>query len=249
MDLSSIDPYSDARPDNAKVVHIHLDLFVDFNETVLRGKVILFIEMTSGYDQIILDFYQLNEDKDKISVTDYLTGVNLEYAITKNVNSYGSKFTIQLPLKYKHDVNGYKYKYRLDTYYFHYNYKIQIECETCKGSSALYWLRSDQTSDGTYPMLITNNKISVPKDFNFVTICGVICNQIINVEDRCKHIFFETILMPSYTMIIMIASLEDIQYAPYDNVTLWAENKFIEQSKIMLVNIIQCSQCQSLSDR
>ncbi|KYQ56564.1 Leukotriene A-4 hydrolase, partial [Trachymyrmex zeteki] len=140
--------------------------------------------------------------------------------------------------------------------------KIQIMYETRKDSSALYWLRSDQTSDGTHPMLITNNKftyargifpcqdspsvrftytaeISVPKDLNFVTICGVTCNQTINDGDRCKHIFFETIPMPSYAMIIIVGSLKDIQYASEDNVTLWAENKFIEQSKIMVSNIIK----------
>jgi len=32
--------------------------------------------------------------------------------------------------------------------------------ETRKDSPALYWLRRDQTSDGTHPLLITNNKVN-----------------------------------------------------------------------------------------
>ncbi|KYN28313.1 hypothetical protein ALC57_02374 [Trachymyrmex cornetzi] len=107
MGLSSVDPYSYAIPDIAKVVHTHLDLFVDFNGTVLRGEAILFIEMIKlGYHQIVNIF------ENSISVTDCKSGQNLEYFINKNSANDGSQFIIHLPLYYRRNFTEYKYKYR-----------------------------------------------------------------------------------------------------------------------------------------
>ncbi|KYN35576.1 Leukotriene A-4 hydrolase, partial [Trachymyrmex septentrionalis] len=244
--------------DIARVLHIHLDLFVDFDETVLRGKAILLIDMKRGYDEIV-NIYQLNEDK--MYVTDYKSGDHLEYSVTQNVDSVGSKFLIRIPQLYKGPFTEYKYQYCITPYKFNYNCIIQIEYETRKDSPALYWLRSDQTSDGTHPLLITNNtfiyargilpcqdspsvrftftaEISVPSNFNSVIICGRTSKQMIHDGDRHKFIFFEKFPVPSYAMIIMVGSLERILI--YINlkrtVNLWIEKKYIEQSTTAFIN-------------
>ncbi|KAG5324424.1 LKHA4 hydrolase, partial [Acromyrmex heyeri] len=133
-----------------------------------------------------------------------------------------------------------------------YSCIIQIMYETRKDSPALYWLRSDQTSDGSHPFLITNNKftyargifpcqdspsirftfageISVPNNLSSVIICGRTHKRLIKDGSRYKFAFYETFPMPAYAMIIVVGSLEIVEL--HHNVNLWAEKKYIEQSK------------------
>ncbi|KAG5305557.1 LKHA4 hydrolase, partial [Acromyrmex insinuator] len=241
----------------ARVIHTHLELFVDFDETVLRGTAILFIKTKAGCDEIILDIYQLNEDK--MDISEYSSNDKLKYVVKQTPRNIGVNeyVVIQIPQKYRGRFTEFKYKYCDEPYQIDYNYAILITYETRKDSPVLYWLRSDQTSDGTHPLLITNNKftyargifpcqdspsvrftftaeISVPNNFNTVIICGRTCRLIINDGDRHIYMCFEMFPMPSYAMIIMVGSLEhlDLQH----NVSLWAEKKYIEQSKSCFAN-------------
>ncbi|KAG5348034.1 LKHA4 hydrolase, partial [Acromyrmex charruanus] len=214
--------------------------------------------MEPEYDEIILDIYQLNEDK--MDVSEYFSSDKLKYDVKQTHCSVGSEFiVIQIPQKYRGRFTEFKYKYCNKPYQIDYNCVILIMYETRKDSPVLYWLRSDQTSDGTHPLLITNNKftyargifpcqdspsvrftftaeISVPNNFNSVIICGRTCKPIINDGDRYIYMCFEMIPMPSYAMIIMVGSLETIHLDLQHNVSLWAEKKYIEQSKSCFAN-------------
>ncbi|KYN06404.1 Leukotriene A-4 hydrolase, partial [Cyphomyrmex costatus] len=144
--------------------------------------------------------------------------------------------------------------YHMTIYYIFCSYKIWIEYKTRKDSLALYWLRSDQTSDGTHPFLLTNNqftyargifpcqdspqvrftytaKISVLKAIT-VIVGGRQCKSIIKGDqDLHTHIFYETNPMPSYAIIIMAGLLK----SKHNNfITLWAEEKHFMQSKKVL---------------
>ena len=59
----------------------------------------------------------------------------------------------------------------------------------------------------------------------------------INIEDQCKQIFYETKWMPSYAVVIMVGSLERIKF-PQDNVTLWTEEQYINLSKTFFTKFI-----------
>ncbi|KYM96028.1 Leukotriene A-4 hydrolase [Cyphomyrmex costatus] len=139
--------------------------------------------------------------------------------------------------------------------YIFCSYKIRIEYKTRKDSLALYWLRSDQTSDGTHPFLLTNNqftnargifpcqdspeirftytaKISVSKAIRII-VGGRQCKSIIKGDqDHRTHIFYETNPMPSYAIIIMAGSLMSSKHNNF--ITLWAEEKHFMQSKKVL---------------
>ncbi|KYM98320.1 Leukotriene A-4 hydrolase, partial [Cyphomyrmex costatus] len=139
-------------------------------------------------------------------------------------------------------------------------YRILIEYETRKDSLALYWLRKDQTSNGTYPFLLTNNqftyargvfpcqdspqvrftytaKISVPKAIR-VIVGGRQCKSIIKGNpDRYTHLFYETNPMPSYAIIIVAGSLKSIggrYFMIKHKITLWAEERHFAQSEQIL---------------
>ncbi|KYN00616.1 Leukotriene A-4 hydrolase, partial [Cyphomyrmex costatus] len=136
-------------------------------------------------------------------------------------------------------------------------YRILIEYKTRKDSLALYWLRRDQTSDGTHPFLLTNNQftyargifpcqdspqvrftytaeISVPKAIR-VIVGGRRCKSIIKGNpDRYTHLFYETNPMPSYAIIIVAGLLRLHNFNRSKIVTLWAEEKHFEQSTRVL---------------
>ncbi|KYN01681.1 Leukotriene A-4 hydrolase, partial [Cyphomyrmex costatus] len=142
----------------AKVVHTDLELNIDFNETVIHGKAVLFIESKVDCDRIV-NTYGFQEDK--ISVEDYFTGNALVYKINKDVDNIGSNtFLIMLPRTLRNDERVHVYNNTVNKIHFLYNYRIRIEYKTRKDSLALYWLRSDQTSDGTHPFLLTNNQFT-----------------------------------------------------------------------------------------
>ncbi|KYM92118.1 hypothetical protein ALC53_01181 [Atta colombica] len=122
--------------------------------------------------ELILDIYQVNEDK--MRVTDYLTGDNLEYDITENVDSVG---IIKFKLSMKH----------LKTLLHCIGYET-AEISVSKGFNVI------------------NEKIK-----SIINIKSYI-KSIINIEDQCKQIFFEMKL--SYTMVIMVGSLERIKLIP-----------------------------------
>ncbi|XP_018397684.1 PREDICTED: leukotriene A-4 hydrolase-like [Cyphomyrmex costatus] len=246
--LTSNDPYSCVKPDDAKVVHTDLDLFIDFDETVIHGKAVLFIKSKADCDRI----------EDKITVKDDVTGNALVYKINKCIDNIGSEaFLIMLPRTLRNDEKLHDYKDTLDKIHFLYNYRILIEYKTRKDSLALYWLRRDQTSDGTHPFLLTNNQftyargifpcqdspqvrftytaeISVPKAIR-VIVGGRRCKSIIKGNpDRYTHLFYETNPMPSYAIIIVAGLLRLHNFNRSKIVTLWAEEKHFEQSTRVL---------------
>ena len=57
------DIHSFARPDEAIIKHLELDLTVDFNKKILSGKAVLTIENKTGTDTLHLDSRDLNITK------------------------------------------------------------------------------------------------------------------------------------------------------------------------------------------
>ena len=93
MALSPGDPNSFARPDQARVTHIHLDLDVDFDRKVLTGATILTVERVApDIDHVILDVNKL----DIHGILDEASGQTLEYTYGEALD-WGAKLDIKLP--------------------------------------------------------------------------------------------------------------------------------------------------------
>ncbi|XP_024893072.1 leukotriene A-4 hydrolase-like [Temnothorax curvispinosus] len=235
MDILSTnnDPYSCALPELARVTHTHLELNVDFEHKVLKGKAILTImKEWSDAQTVFLDSCNLDIKK----VTDYNTGSPLCYDIGPNC-SRGSIFKIKLP-KIKH-----------------VKCKIEIEYQTSEHSRALIWLTPEQTADGKYPFLLSNPKytyaramfpcqdtpsvknqysakISTPKNFSVIMSATLIV--IIETQDQVTHKFVQRSLTPAYGVFIAVGSLKEAKLGPRSIV--FAESKFIDESRTMFEN-------------
>ncbi|XP_071559235.1 leukotriene A-4 hydrolase-like [Temnothorax nylanderi] len=213
--LSTTDPHSFAKPEEARVKHIDLELNVDFYEKVLEGKAILTIERKPSVKQIILDRLGLVV----LNVTD-IDDKPLDCHVT-DVDSpaLGNPINVHLPQAVDIICNS--------------EYTIQIEYETISTSPALHWLTPAQTADNLHSFLLSNNKlmyarawfpcqdtpsvkftytakISVPKTCT-VLMSAVFQNK--NSEDPKLDVyeFCQDKSVPSYAVIIAVGALEKIE--------------------------------------
>ncbi|XP_011647771.1 leukotriene A-4 hydrolase-like, partial [Pogonomyrmex barbatus] len=203
MALSPEDPHSYARPDLAFVTDIHLELKVNFQEQILKGKAVLTIERKPSISEIILDSHKLFI----WSVKSLHPATNLTYEIGHE-SRFGSKFTINLPEPI----------HETDT-----RYKIEIEYQTSKNSPALHWLTSYQTANRTHPFI---HQIFVPS--GFVVLMSALLENILSYSTR-ENLFeyFQTIQVPSYAVAIAVGSLKIIHIS--EDIAVFTEPKYIQE--------------------
>jgi aminopeptidase N len=134
------DVWTYARPAEARVTHVDLDLDVDFDAKVVRGTAILDVLAARGARAIVLDTLDL----DILGITDE-RGRKLVYTVGAKDPELGSPLTIQL--------NGAK--------------KIRIAYKSAPGARALQWLTPEQTAGKRHPYLFSqgqsiNNRSWIP---------------------------------------------------------------------------------------
>ncbi|XP_071639826.1 leukotriene A-4 hydrolase-like [Temnothorax longispinosus] len=233
MALSPGDQHSYARPELARVTHTHLELNVDFGLKVLEGKAILDIEWEPSSNEIILDSYGLVVS----SVTDTLTQINLEHQVG-HCGTLGSKFAIQL-LQNVYNCNN--------------RCRIQIKYKTRPSSPALYWLTPEQTADGKYSFLLSNNKLtyarawfpcqdtpSIKTTYSATIVAPMSYTVLMSASSVTKiptsykrmiYKFSQKIPIPSYAVVIAVGVLEHDTLSYTSKIGVWAERKFLSSSK------------------
>jgi leukotriene-A4 hydrolase len=125
------DVHSYARPEEARVTHVALDLSPDFEASQLRGTARLRFERTAG-DSIILDIDDL-----VIHRVASPAGEPLEYRIGDDDPILGQPLIVRLPPRHS---------------------EFFIEYETAPHASAVQWLQPSQTAGGQLPFLFTQGQ-------------------------------------------------------------------------------------------
>ena len=126
------DIHSYARPNEARVTHVALDLKADFASKTLSGSSTLTVTRTSGAGQIVLDTSDLTIE----SVTDK-SGRALQFSLGNNEAILGRPLTVQLPA----DVT-----------------EIVIAYRTSPSAAALQWLTPEQTAAKKHPYLYSQGQ-------------------------------------------------------------------------------------------
>jgi leukotriene A-4 hydrolase/aminopeptidase len=124
-------PHSCARPDQAVIKHLHLDLKVDFEQKMLVGSATLKIERKDGAKELWLDTNNLSIEKVSSA------GKELEWKLGEHVSSLGEDMTITLPES---------------------GDEITIQYSSSPGAEALQWLSPEQTTDKKHPFLFTQSQ-------------------------------------------------------------------------------------------
>ena len=127
------DPHSFARPAEARLTHVAIDLTVDFDARTLRGCVTLDLDLAPGLTaasrEVVLDSRALTIQ----SVCD-VSGSALVHALREEDTLLGSALVVTLPP----GVN-----------------RIVVTYATSPDGGALQWLGPEQTAGGQHPFLFT----------------------------------------------------------------------------------------------
>jgi aminopeptidase N len=126
------DEHSYARPEEARVTHVALELTADFATKTLAGRARLAVERAAGADSVILDVRDLTIE----SVTD-AAGNPLGHTIGAEAPFKGSPLAIELP------DDG-------DT--------VVVAYRTSPDAAAVQWLAPAQTAGGAHPYLFTQGQ-------------------------------------------------------------------------------------------
>ncbi len=128
----SVDDHSYARPREARVRHVDLDLTADFTKKVLRGTASLQLETEANAKRVVLDTRALDIER----VTDG-SGAPLKYTIGKNDPMMGAALTVELPQGAQ---------------------KVVIQYQTTPEGTALQWLSPAQTAGKQKPFLFSQGQ-------------------------------------------------------------------------------------------
>lgn len=132
MNNTQHDPHSYARPDEAILQHIDLELVVDFESKTLAGSAKIQFEKADDATHIYLD----TKDLDIAAIT-YEGGQTANYQLHEENSILGSALEIELP---KNTDN------------------LVIKYSTGNGAEALQWLDPKQTADKKHPFLFTQSQ-------------------------------------------------------------------------------------------
>lgn len=126
------DPHSYARPEEAVVKHIDLDLTVDFALRQLHGEAAILYHKTGKARQLFLDTKDL-----QIHEILFENGQQVQFIIHEEDSILGSALEIELEGKEE---------------------KVIIKYTTGTGAEALQWLSPEQTADKSAPFLFTQSQ-------------------------------------------------------------------------------------------
>lgn len=133
---NTVDPNSFAKPDEAKVSHLHLQIGVDFDKHILNGNVILTVNRAAKTAcKLLLDTFELSISEVQLLSDDGKSP--LQWTLHKAVPEFGSKLEIDLSL-----ASG-------------TSCKVQIDYQTSATARALQWLTPEQTEGGMHPFMFS----------------------------------------------------------------------------------------------
>ena len=206
-DMSSKDVHSFARPQEAIVRHLDLDLTVDFQMKKLSGTAILTIENISKGELLHLDSRDLTIDS--VTLDD---GSSTKYDLMPAVPFLGSELIV-------HIKPGTK--------------KVKINYSTSPSAAALQWLNPEQTAGGKQPFLFTQSQAILARTwiplqdspgirftYNATVHCPKGLMALMSAEnDSVLHAdgvytFKMPQAIPSYLMALAVG---DLRFHAYDN--------------------------------
>ncbi|MFM9056618.1 MAG: M1 family metallopeptidase [Bacteroidota bacterium] len=231
-DMHAVDPHSFARPQDAAVTHIDLDLKVDFAAQVLSGKATLQFENKSGTRKLQLDTRDLRIDSVLLDGEQKTT-----FELMPAQPILGSGLAVDILPETK---------------------SVVIHYATSPSAAALQWLQPEQTAGRNHPFLFTQSQAVLARTWiplqdspgiRFTYSARIACPPalmaVMSAEnDTCLHAdgvytFNMPQPIPSYLMALAVG---DLQFHAYDSrcgvyaepITMpIASNEFVDLPKMI----------------
>ena len=133
-DTAFTDHSSQSNYPTAKVTHTAFDVDVDFDSRTIAGRVVLSVLASNDVDELVLDTRDLAIEK---CVVD---GADATFALQADAHPVmGSALTIAFPTPLAAGATA----------------SVEVSYKTSPSSSAVQWLRPEQTAGGSHPYLFT----------------------------------------------------------------------------------------------
>jgi len=129
----ALDPHSFARPSEARVAHVDLDLALDFDARAAVGTAALDVIAAPGASEVVLD----SKGLDITGVTD-ADGKPVEWKLGTADADKGAPLTIALPGEGEH--------------------RVVVSYRSAQDAAALQWLTPQQTAGKTHPYLFSQGQ-------------------------------------------------------------------------------------------
>ena len=157
--LTSEEAFDDqtfAKPREARVTHIDLDLAMDFDAKTIGGTATLDVLAADEASEIILDSNGL-----RVSAVTDEAGEALQFDFGETVEGKGEPLTIQLPAQRLERGAGLAEGELAPTH------RIVVEYVSAPQAEALQWLSPEQTAGGVHPFVFSqgqaiNNRTWIP---------------------------------------------------------------------------------------
>ncbi len=224
------DPSTFSNYNQIKHYHLEGNFQIDFNKTIIIGKIKLYFTSLLDGELIILDTKNLIIN----SIIDSDTGENLEYEL----DSYYSLPQLGTPLKI--------YK----SYSKNSNFSILINYSTTKEGNAIGWLDKEMTAEKKYPYIFTQCEsifcremlpiqdtplikftlslgITIQKPL-LALYAGIYRNKIDN-GDTITYFYDQKIPIPSYLMAIAGGLIEERKIS--DRCKIYSEEKNVDKAQ------------------
>ena len=229
--LSPGDPHSYSRPDKVKVIHIHLELDVDFKRKILHGHVELTLEkIDPKAKSVILDARNLTVSKVLLGGAD---NDKLVFEYNSSHSKIGDKLEVFLP------SNGDKKPF------------INIFYSTSPTSPGLFWLTPKQTAGQKSPFMFSSSfailarsifpcqdspsvkspytaTITYPSDMGLTVLMSAPIfsgKSISNKPNKEEAKFTQQIPVPTYLIAIAVGDIKSQKIGPRSHV--WGETSEI----------------------
>lgn len=216
------DPHSFAKPEEAVVKHLELDIKVDFEQQRISGKAVWTIENKSAAREIIFDDSQLDIEKVTLGPEEKATS----FTLGQEVEFLGKALQVEIGTETK---------------------QVNIYYKTGKDASALQWLKAQQTAGKKHPYLFTqsqaiaarswvpcqdspgirftyNAKVSVPKE-----LLALMSAENPQLRNATGHYTFKQVHpIPSYLLALAVG---DITFKAIDGRTgVYAEPSVLDKA-------------------
>ena len=234
----AFDDQTFARPTEARVTHVSLDLGLDFEARTVGGTATLDILAQPDATEIVLDDNGLVLD----AITDE-AGNALEYEVGEMEEGKGAPLTVQLPATQLERPADLPEGEQAATH------RIVIDYTSSPDAEALQWLAPEQTAGGEHPFLFSqgqaiNNRtwiptqdspgirqtwdasVTAPDDLNVVMSGVVEGDPVAATEGRHTFRFVMDRNVPPYLIAIAAGNIEFRELGPRSGV--WAEPETIE---------------------
>jgi len=211
--------------------HLHLELDVNFDESILDGHIECDFTIKENSQFISLDTKELNIT----SVQNSATGKFLEWKMCDSHLTFGSPLVIQTPSGVKEGDS----------------FKVKINYSTSKGSTAAQFLAPSCTEGKKYPFLFTQCQaiharslfpsqdcpaakctftagVTVPS--YMTALVGATRTGSTTVGDRTRYTFKQENLVPSYLVAIAAGEMESRRIGPRSMV--WGEPSVVDKAVV-----------------